>query len=187
MAEDKSREKDHRREAPPPRVRLAKHIDLSKAKPGCKHCNGRGVTSYKTADLGDGSGPQKIPIICKCVSRGGGVEPDELDRILAETAKEVENGTFHEKLVADFHAMPDDVKPRVVAAFFRDTVDKRKSEASHDAIAKTLELLTRRKDWADLRTAAIRILMRDAADESADDATRHLARAAMEAARSELN
>ena len=180
-------ERDHRREAPPPRVRLAKSIDLSKAKSGCGRCHGRGIVGYKTADLGDGDGEQKIPIICRCVSRNDGVAPDELDRITAEVAQEVEDGTFHEKLVADVAAMPSDARPRVVAALLRDRVDKRKSEASRDAVEKTLMLLSRREDWADLRGTAIRILMRDAADESADDATKHLARAAMEAARREMN
>jgi hypothetical protein len=180
-------DRKHRREARPERVRLASHIDMAKAKPWCRKCSGRGIVGYRTADLGDGEGEQKIPIICRCVSRAGGVQPDELDRILAETAKEVESGTFHEKFVADFHAIPDDGKPRVVAAFFRDLVDDRKAGASHDAVEKTVELLKRRKDWSDLRGMAIRILMRDAADESADDATRRLARRAMESARREMN
>jgi hypothetical protein len=177
----------HRREPPPPRVRLAAHVDTSKAKTGCGHCHGRGVVGYKRADLGDGNGEQRIPVICRCVSKAGGVKPDELDRILAETAKQVEDGTFHEHLVADFHAMPDEVKPRVVAAFIRDVVDKRKSDPARDAVKKALELLSRRKDWSDLRGMAIRILMRDAADESSDEATRRLARSAMESARREMN
>lgn len=180
-------DRKHRREPPPPRVRLAAHIDTTKAKTSCKRCAGRGVVGYRRADLGDGNGEQKIPIICRCVSRAGGVKPDELDRILEETAKQVEDGTFHEHLVADFHAMPDEAKPRAVAAFLRDVVDKRKTEAARDAVGKTLDLLTRRKDWDDLRSMAIRILMRDAADESSDEATRHLARRAMEAARRGMN
>jgi len=180
-------DRKHRREAPPPRVRLASHIDTSKAKPGCGHCHGRGIVGYKRADLGDGNGEQRIPVICRCVSRAGGVKPDELDRICAETAKQLEDGTFHEHLVADFHAMPDEAKPRVVAAFFRDVVDKRLSATARNAIQKALDLLTRRKDWNDLRSMAIRILMRDAADETSDEATKRLARSAMESARREMN
>ncbi len=181
------RSKDHRRDERPQRVRLAAHIDLTKAKPGCRQCHGRGITGYTTADLGDGEGKQRIPRICRCVSRNDGVKKDELDRILEETEKQLKDGVFHEHLVADFHTIPDADKPRVVASFFRDTVDKRKSDASRDAIEKTLQLLRRRKDWGDLRGTAIRILMRDAADEGSDEATRQLARRAMEAAQREMN
>jgi len=177
----------HRREEAPPRVRLAKSVDLSKAKDGCKRCNGRGITGYKTADLGDGDGEQKIPIICRCVSRNGGVKPDELDRILKEAEKHMDEGLFHEHVVADFHAVPDEQKPRIVAAFYRDIVDQRKTRDSKEAIEKVLELLQRRKDWHELRSQAIRILMRDAADPLCDEAVRTLAEKAMNVARQAMN
>ena len=59
----------------PMRVRLAEHIDLSKASPSCKRCYGTGVTGNKVV------GEQRIPIICRCVVRGGGVKKDQLDRM----------------------------------------------------------------------------------------------------------
>lgn len=177
----------HRREKAPPRVRLAKHIDLTKAKPGCKRCNGRGITGYKTADLGDGEGEQKIPVICRCVTRNEGVAPDELDRVLAEAKKQIDDGVFHEHVLADFHAAPDEQKPRIVAAFFRDVVDGRKLKESKDAISKVLELMERRKDWHQIRGQAIRILMRDAADPLCDAGARELAQRAMSHARQAMN
>jgi len=177
-----------KRDQAPPRVRLAKHVDLAKAKPGCKRCNGRGIVGYKNADLGDGNGPQQIPIICRCVSRAdGGVQPDEFDRIMKEAAQQIDDGVFHEHLLADFHAAPDEQKPRILAAFFRDVVDDRKAKASKDAVNKVLELMHRRKDWNDLRVAATRILMRQAADPLADQDARDLAQKAMAASRASMN
>jgi len=175
------------KKASPPRVRLAKHIDLTKAKPGCRKCNGRGITGYRRADLGDGEGERQIPIICRCVTRGGGVAPDELDRVLAEAKKYIDDGTFHEHVLADFHAAPDEQKPRIVAAFLRDQVDERKAPESKEAIEKVLDLMQRRKDWQDLRVAATRILMREASDPLASDESRDLAQRAMVKARASMN
>jgi len=58
-----------------PRVRLATSVDLSKHDPNCDRCDG-GVRGYEVVD-GD-----QIPIVCVCVSRGGGVERDKLDDLL---------------------------------------------------------------------------------------------------------
>lgn len=171
----------------PPRVRLSSNIDLSKAKPGCNRCNGNGITGYKTADLQDGGGEQKIPIVCRCVSRNGGVKTDELDRILKQAGEHIDEGVFHEHVVADFHATTEDQKPRIVAAFYRDIVDDRKSPASIDSIKKVLDLLKKRNDWHNVRGHAIRILMRDASDPICDEATRELATRAMKVARQSMN
>lgn len=142
--------------------------------------------AYKSVDL-DGNGLQRVPIICRCVTRNDGVAPDELDRLMAEAQQQIESGVFHENLAADFDAMPDEHKPRVVAALLRDAVDDRKADPAREAITKTLELLQRRKDWSYLRCTAIRILMRDASNDGSDDATRQLARDAMTAARRSMN
>ncbi len=62
-----------------PRFRLSEDIDLSKADPNCKNCNGNGVKHWQIIE-GDAD---NIPVICKCVARNGGVKRDQLDRILA--------------------------------------------------------------------------------------------------------
>lgn len=59
-----------------PRVRLASQVDVSKADPSCELCDGKGVRGHEIV------GQDQIPIICRCVSRGGGVAPDQLDRLL---------------------------------------------------------------------------------------------------------
>lgn len=50
------------------RIRLPGDIDLSKRDRSCRRCK-RGILRYERA------GGQRIPVICKCVSRGGGVKP----------------------------------------------------------------------------------------------------------------
>jgi len=171
----------------PPRVRLAKHIDLTKAKPGCPRCNGRGVVGYKHADLGDGKGPQRIPIICRCVSRNDGVEPDELDRIMAEAKQQIDNGVFHENMAADLRRMPREAKVRAVAAFMVDVVNKQKSKEAKEAVEKTLELLSQDEDWPDIRSVALRILMRRANDPINTKESKKLAEMAMARVRQSMN
>lgn len=178
---------DEKKVAAPPRVRLAKHIDLSKAKPGCKRCNGRGIVAYRTADLDDGEGPRKIPVICRCVSRNDGVKPDELDRILAEAKQQIDEGVFHENLVADICRMPPEHQPRAVAGMMRNVVDERKPKEARDAVQRALVLMEKLENWSGLRGTAIRILMRDASDPLCDDAERDLAARAMNAARAAMN
>ena len=48
------------------RIRLPGDIDLSKRDKSCKRCRS-GILRYSIA------GGQRIPVICRCVSRGGGV------------------------------------------------------------------------------------------------------------------
>lgn len=49
-------------------LRHADDVDLTKAKLSCRHCHGVGLTGHL---LKDG---QRIPIICRCVVRNGGVQ-----------------------------------------------------------------------------------------------------------------
>ena len=172
---------------PPPRVRLAKHIDLTKAKSGCKRCTGDGIVGYRTADLGDGNGPQKIPVICRCVSRNGGVAPDEFDRIMAEASEHLEEGVFHENMAADIEGLPAKDQPRTIAGLLKSGEDTRRSEASREAIQLTVQLMSTKEYWPQLRSEAIRILMRDAADPLCSDEQRDMAKRAMIVARGAMN
>lgn len=175
------------RDKAPPRVRLAKHIDLTKAKPGCKRCGGRGIRGYKTADLGDGEGEQRIPIICRCVSRAGGVQPDELDRILAEAKEQIEAGVFHQHLVEDIRRMPEEAKPRAIVGLMKGVVDREKPKESREAVGHALTLLESEEGWSEIRSIALRMLMRDAADPLSSDEQRDLASRAMNRARASMN
>ncbi len=67
----------------PLRVRLAEHIDLSKANKNCKRCDGTGVAGYEVTDQ------ERIPRICRCVSKGGGVQRDRLDELLDKAERAV--------------------------------------------------------------------------------------------------
>lgn len=60
----------------PMRVRLASQVDLTKAKSNCKRCHGTGISHYKV------EGDQRIPAVCSCVVKAGGVAEDKLDRFM---------------------------------------------------------------------------------------------------------
>jgi hypothetical protein len=54
----------------PPKDALLRHtndIDLTKASKGCRRCHGVGITGHLHRD------DKRIPIICRCVIRNGGV------------------------------------------------------------------------------------------------------------------
>jgi hypothetical protein len=63
-------------DAVPLRVRLATDVDLSLASDDCPRCEGRGVVRFEQA------GNQRVPVVCGCVSRNGGVSEDRLDQVL---------------------------------------------------------------------------------------------------------
>lgn len=97
-----------------PRFRLTSSIDLKKADPACAHCGGRGVVEFRRLDV-PGSGPTDVPVICPCVTRGGGVLPDLFDKVVAETQRKLDDGTFGDALVADIRGLPEEHRARAVA------------------------------------------------------------------------
>lgn len=96
-----------------PRFRLASTVDLSKADPRCDRCGGRGILDLRRLDV-PGDGPTDVPVICRCVTRRGGLLPDLLDRALAETQKRLDDGTFGDALAADLRALPEEQRVRAV-------------------------------------------------------------------------
>lgn len=62
-----------------PRVRLSQDVDLSKADPSCTGCHGTGIAGHRV--LSDPSGEVRVPVVCSCVVRQGGVRADALDRM----------------------------------------------------------------------------------------------------------
>jgi len=69
--------------APP--VVLSEDVDLSRAKPGHNRCNGTGIVGYQTINTAEGE--VRVPVICRCVSRRGGVKPRGAARLDPELAK----------------------------------------------------------------------------------------------------
>lgn len=57
------------------RVARADAVDLTKADPSCKRCHGTGLLGTRVIPGNRGCEPTKIPLVCRCVGRGGGVAP----------------------------------------------------------------------------------------------------------------
>lgn len=53
-------------------------IEASEAKPGCRSCHGKGISGHRV--LEDPTGEVRVPIVCRCVVRGGGIREGALDR-----------------------------------------------------------------------------------------------------------
>lgn len=125
----------------PPRVRLAKHIDLSKADPDCENCKGSGVAGYKEARLSATENKQKIPIICKCVTRNGGVQEDALDRIAKQIKADIDEGVFAKNLAADIMGMNMKNRTKAIEQLTADLENPMKSEETKAVTRATLEIL----------------------------------------------
>jgi len=125
----------------PPRLRAASTVDLSKAKPGCGRCHGRGISGHKHLDLQDGAGVQRVPMVCRCVSRNDGVQQDVFDRIMAEVQEQLESGHFAANLATDIKRLPPQFRGQAVKSLRRDAADPDKDARTRDALAECLRLL----------------------------------------------
>lgn len=83
-----------------PIVRPASCVDLGAAKPGCRHCAGRGIVAYRTIR------EERVPVICRCVGRRGGVGPNPVDAAFAPITAALADGTYGQRLAADVHQLP---------------------------------------------------------------------------------
>lgn len=127
--------KPTQKEQTPPRLRLTSTIDLSKAKPGCKRCNGNGVVGYKTIPEQE----EKVPVICRCVTRRGGVGEDALDKIAKQMASELESGQFADTLAGDVMNLPEeDMRLQAMARLETFAMDKDKPVKSRKAAVDAL-------------------------------------------------
>lgn len=68
-------------EVAPMRVRLAAHVDLTRASPDCESCNGSGVVRHEQL------GKVSVRVVCSCVRDNGGVQEDALDRAASADRK----------------------------------------------------------------------------------------------------
>jgi hypothetical protein len=122
-----------------PRVRLAADVDLKKAKRGCKHCNGTGRSGWATIPMSDQpEGRVRVPVICRCVTRRGGVRRDMLDTILTEAAEQLDSGAFGARLGQDLAGLPPEARGQAVAALRRDLMNKDKDPQVRAAIREAL-------------------------------------------------
>jgi hypothetical protein len=96
-------------EQQPPRLRLRDKVDFSKAKPSCGRCHGTGIHGYRTVEDHEGN-TVKAPVVCRCVTRNGGVELDKLDRLLLDMNRRLADGSFGETLAADIMKIPAEAR-----------------------------------------------------------------------------
>ena len=81
-----------------PRVRLAKDIDLSKAKDGCERCKGTGLRGTRKVETPDGD--------------------------MEQTQKQLEDGSFSWQIAADIRTLPFENKLNAIRQLRERAADK---------------------------------------------------------------
>lgn len=56
----------------------------------------------------------KVPIVCRCVSRAGGIQQDSFDKILGEIQNDLDTGKFAENLVNDIGRLEKSDQERAI-------------------------------------------------------------------------
>lgn len=125
-----------------PRLRLAGDIDFSKAKKACKGCGGTGIKEQREIPDPENDGQMlTVPVVCKCVSRRGGVKQDQLDRILEVSSAQLEDGTFARDMAKDIMSLPAEHQVNAVLQLKKRAADRNENQKVRDASFAALKLL----------------------------------------------
>jgi len=132
-----------------PRVRLLSDIDLAKAKPGCGRCNGTGKNGYRSIPNPENESETiRVPVICRCVTRRGGVAEDQLDKMAREVARQLESGIFAQSLAKDILALPEENLSAAIEMLNRDLADEKKSPEAKKAVREALDIIIQKRKEA---------------------------------------
>lgn len=123
-----------------PRMRLKTTIDFSKADPGCDRCHGKGIVRYDKKEV-PGEGVISVPVVCRCVSRNGGVKEDAFDRMLDKLAQEVHSGAWARQFASDVLAMPHHRRDAALEGVEAQSADESKPVEVRDALCEAIKLI----------------------------------------------
>ncbi len=131
------------------RLRLATDVDLSLAKPGCARCHGTGRCGYKTIEDPENPGEElKVPIVCRCVTRRGGVKKDMMDEILEQVQQQLDNGTFAQTMADDIDGLPVEHQQRAIEQLEREANNKEKPAQVRMQLRAAVGLIRQREKEA---------------------------------------
>lgn len=113
----------------PQAIRHAKDVDLSKADPDCKACNGSGIKDaiQPDATMRKGGVTEPVPIVCKCVTLNGGVLVHPLMKVMSNLRTELESGQWAKAQLTDLRTMTPTNKKRALAQL-RDMMENEQND-----------------------------------------------------------
>ena len=130
---------------PPPRLRLTSDIDIKKIDPDCERCKGSGVVRIEKMDDPSNPGIElKVPVVCRCVPRNGGVEIDMLDRFIKAGAEQLGNGIFAQNLADDILRLPRSAKVNAIAQLEKEAVNMDKGSTYRAQVMGALEIILKK-------------------------------------------
>lgn len=101
-----------------PQLHSIDDVDLSLAKKSCGHCRGRGIAGWRTlADPADESKTLRVAIVCRCVTRNGGVKEDAMAKAARNIQDEImtQPGVWGARLAADVQRISVDYRAQALA------------------------------------------------------------------------
>jgi len=123
-----------------PRLRLKKTIDFSKADPNCDNCHGTGVARTEKRDI-PGEGVIAVPVVCRCVSRNGGVRKDAFDQMLDKLSQEVHSGAWARSFADDILRLPPHKRDEALEGIEAQAADESKAVEVRDALCEAIALI----------------------------------------------
>ena len=83
----------------------------------------------------------KVPVICRCVTRRGGVEEDQLDKLLKQMKKDMDGGDFPAHMAADIMKLPMEPRLKAITMLEADVLNKEKPKKTREVTALALQLI----------------------------------------------
>lgn len=125
----------------PNRLRLKSTVDLTVAK-NHNRCRGTGIVGYRTMENPEAKGQMiKVPIVCQCVVRRGGVKQDAFDKIIDKVSQELSDGSFAQNLAQDVRALEPEDMIRKISELRSRASDPGTAPAVSEAINQALKLI----------------------------------------------
>ncbi len=128
-----------------PRLRLATDIDFTKASENCDRCNGTGVVEHRTIDdpVNDGETIQ-VPVVCRCVTHGGGIKEDQLDVLIKKMVDDMNSDGFATRLADDIMTLPMIQRLKAIGQLEASAKDKEKPEHTRMVSRVAMKIIRQR-------------------------------------------
>lgn len=122
-----------------PRLRQVEDVDFSLAKNSCKHCHGTGTSGYRSVTVQGETA--RVRVVCRCVSRAGGVQLDAVDKLTMQIQKQLDDGVFGRALANDIQRLPEEHQARAIQNVRAQMVRKGTPSQVIDALRDCLDSL----------------------------------------------
>ena len=125
----------------------AKDVDLKKADTDCERCKGCGIVDAINPDesMRKGGITDPVPIVCKCVTRNGGVLVHPLMKVMNNLRSDLSSGLWAKQQLTDLYTMSPGNRKRSLASIRQMMENEDADPLYKDEARKVLETISEKE------------------------------------------